>query len=183
LPKSSAGAANEFSRLVTPDRLAGPLLTEVIEASPNECAAVARRLGILAVDRLTARLTVKSLNGQIFRVEGTWDAAVHQACVVSLEPVAESLSGTIEASFEAGGSRPAAEFGGEVLVDPLGADPAELLPEEGIDLGELVVQEMAVALDPYPRAQGAEVAPRYQLSGVEKNEGPFAALKGLKGNH
>ena len=180
MSKSSAVAANELSRLVTPDRLAGPLLTEAIEASPSECAAVARRLGILAVDRLTAELTVKNLNGRLFRVEGTWRAAVQQACVVSLEPVAESLSGTFEASFEAGGERRAAEFGAEILVDPVGADPAEPLPEEGIDLGELVVQELAVALNPYPRAAGAEIAPQYRPSGVEKNGGPFAALKVLK---
>jgi uncharacterized metal-binding protein YceD (DUF177 family) len=175
-------AANEFSRLVTPDRLAGPLLTESLEASPSECAALARRLGILAVEHLTAQVRIKNLNGQLFRVEGTWEAAVQQACVVSLEPVSENLSGAFEASFEAGGERREAEFGTEILVDPVGADPAEVLPEEGIDLGELVVQEVAVALNPYPRAQGAEVAPQYRPSGVEKNEGPFSALKVLKGD-
>jgi uncharacterized metal-binding protein YceD (DUF177 family) len=180
LSESSAEATNEFSRLVTPDRLSGQQLTEAIEALPGECAALARRLGILAVDRLTARLTVKNLSGRVFRVEGTWEAAVQQACVVTLEPVAESLSGCVEASFEAGARRPA-DHGGEVLVDPEAADPADVLPEDGIDLGELVVQELAVALDPYPRAPGAAVPPQYQPSEVEKNEGPFAALKVLKG--
>ena len=125
------------------------------------------------------RLDVTLPDGRVFRVEGTWDAAVQQACVVTLEPVAESLAGSVEASFEVG-TRPA-DAGGEVLVDPDGADPADMLPEEGIDLGELVVQELAVALDPYRRAPGAEVPPQYQPSEVEKNEGPFAALKVLKG--
>ncbi len=81
-------------------------------------------------------------------------------------------------SFETGGG-PAGQ--GEVLVDPEGVDPAEPLPAEGIDLGELVVQELAVALDPYPRKPGAEVPAEYRPPEVETKEGPFAALKALKG--
>jgi len=56
------------------------------------------------------------------------------------------------------------------------------LPAEGIDLGELVVQELAVALDPYPRAPGAEVPEAYRPPEVEEESGPFAALKVLKGD-
>ena len=51
-----------------------------------------------------------------------------------------SLSGTIEASYEVADDLAAAQRGSDVLIDPEAADPAEVLPEEGIDLGELVVQ-------------------------------------------
>lgn len=177
---SSAKATNEFSRIVTPDRLGGAKLTESIEASSAERAAVARRLGILAVDRLTARLTVKNFGRDLVRVQGPWDAEVQQACVVTLEPVAQRVVGELEASYEAAG-RSGPQDDGEVLVDPEAADPPEILPDEGIDLGELVVQELAVALDPYPRAEGAEVPREYRPPQVEEEEGPFAVLKRLKG--
>lgn len=179
---SAAEAANEFSRIVTPDRLGGPPLTESIEASPSEREAVAGRLELLAVERLAAKLTVKAVGSRLFRVQGTWEAEVSQACVVTLAPVADSLSGDIEASFEAADERAAERRGGDVLIDPEGADPAEPLPQEGIDFGELVVQELAVALDPYPRAPGAEIPAEYRPPEVEEENGPFAALKVLKGD-
>src|SRR3546814_10028146 len=81
LPGSAAKAPNEFSRIVTPDRLGAPKLVESFEASPAERAAVARRLELLAVDRLAAELTVTNVGGRLFRVEGPWEAAVQQACV------------------------------------------------------------------------------------------------------
>jgi uncharacterized metal-binding protein YceD (DUF177 family) len=179
VPVRPAEAPNEFSRIVTPDRLGGPKVVESLVASPEERAAVARRLGILAVDRLAAEVTVKNLGAGQFRVEGTWQAEVQQACVVTLEPVADSLSGRLEASFEA---REARGAGSEVVVDPEAADPAESLPAEGLDLGELVVQELAVALDPYPRAPGAEVPAEYRPPERDEDKGPFAALRALKGD-
>ncbi len=179
---SAAEATNEFSRILSPDRLGGPPVSESIEATETECAAVARRLGLLAVERLTARLTAKPVGGRLFRVAGEWQAEVSQACVVTLVPVADSLVGEVEATYEAADQRSAAGRGGEVQVDPDAEDPAEPLPAEGIDLGELVVQELAVALDPYPRAPGAEIPAEYQPPEVEEESGPFAALKVLKGD-
>jgi len=175
----AVAATNEFSRIVTPDRLGGPKVTESIEASLAEREAVARRLGILSVERLAAQVTVKSVGNQLFRVLGAWQAEVRQACVVTLEPVAESLEGDFEVDYQAGDA--AASHEADVVIDPEAADPAEILPEEGIDLGELVVQEVSVALDPYPRAPGAEVPEQYRPPEVEEDEGPFSALKALKG--
>ena len=177
-----AEAPNEFSRIITPDRLGGPKVTESLAASPEECAAVARRLGILAVDRLEAALTVKSLGAGLYRVDGSWEAEVQQACVVTLEPVADSLSGRLEAAFQADDGVAARAASGEVVVEPEGDDPAEVLSDKGIDLGELVVQELAVVLDPYPRAPGAEIPPAYRPAEDDEDRGPFAALKALKGD-
>ena len=181
MPGTTDKAPNEFSRIVTPDRLGGPKINESLEASPAERAAVARRLGIPAVDRLVAELAVKSLSGRLLRVEGRWEAAVQQACVVTLEPVAARLDGWLEASYEIAEGT-GGRGGSEVVVDPEAADPAEVLPPEGIDLGELVVQELAVGLDPYPRAPGAKVPTEFRPPEVEDTRSPFAALKALKGD-
>ncbi|MEO3429830.1 YceD family protein [Pelagibius sp. CAU 1746] len=178
---SAAEATNEFSRIVTPDRLGGPAVVESIEATAAEREAVARRLGVLGIDRLTAEATVKSVGDRLFRVRGRWKAELRQACVVTLEPVPQSLEGDLEAAFQPGGGAGAASDG-DVLIDPEAADPAEFLPEEGIDLGELAVQELSVALDPYPRAPGSEIPAEYRPPAVEEKEGPFAALKVLKGD-
>src|SRR3546814_14103463 len=72
VPGSAAKAHNEFSRIVTPDRLGAPKLVESFEASPAERAAVARRLELLAVDRLAADMTVTHVGGRLCVVVGLW---------------------------------------------------------------------------------------------------------------
>jgi hypothetical protein len=76
---------------------------------------------------------------------------------------------------------------GDVDMDAIDPDEEleEPLPEGPLDLGELVAQEFAVALDPYPRAPGAAFTPTWgeDPAGVaagEPPEGkirPFADLK------
>src|SRR3546814_4087798 len=97
---SDVCSSDLFSRIVTPDRLGAPKRVESFEASPAERAAVARRLELLAVDRLAAELTVTNVGGRLFRVEGPWEAAVQQACVVTLEPVPGELTRSEEHTSE-----------------------------------------------------------------------------------
>jgi uncharacterized metal-binding protein YceD (DUF177 family) len=102
-----------------------------------------------------------------------------QACVVTLEPVRAQLSEDFTVAF--GAVRPAAE--GEVIIGLDEEDPAEELTDGRIDLGEVVAQQLAVALDPYPRAPGAD--DRFAQSDQEESAAkggntPFAALAGLR---
>jgi hypothetical protein len=62
-------------------------------------------------------------------------------------------------------------------------DPAEELTDGRIDLGEVVAQQLAVALDPYPRAPGADgrFAQSDQEGAAAKGGNtPFAALERLR---
>ena len=53
----------------------------------------------------------------------------------------------------------------------------EFFDGDSIDLGEEVVQQVACAIDPYPRSPGAEVEARWRADGNETGiSGPFAAL-------
>ena len=72
----------------------------------------------------------------------------------------------------------------EVEIDPESEDPPEPLEGGALDLGELVSEELALALDPYPRKPG--VAPVDLSFGAPEEESdeedsPFAALAALKG--
>jgi len=59
-------------------------------------------------------------------------------------------------------------------------DPDDIPADESgvVDLGEELVQQLSLALDPYPRAPGAEIPPEH-AGGAH---GPFAALARLKGS-
>ncbi|WP_420348545.1 hypothetical protein [Pelagibius sp.] len=104
---------------------------------------------------------------------------------MTLDPVHQALEGCLRTSFLTSGAGAGAGDRGEavheIVVDPEGEDPPEPLPLEGIDLGELVVQDLAVSLDPYPRAEGAVLPPDYQAQDEVAADHPFAALKVLKG--
>lgn len=165
----------------------------LIEPGEAERADIARVLRILAVDAMSGNFKVQR-EGHRLRVTGTLAATVTQACVVSLEPVAESILEDIEVVYapkeEADAAMRAAglpaDADEDVAMDMPGIDLAMLndpdaLPdpiEDGqIDLGVLAYESLAVALDPYPRKPGVVFEPPAEPDGFGS---PFAALKSLK---
>ncbi|MFM7419577.1 MAG: DUF177 domain-containing protein, partial [Alphaproteobacteria bacterium] len=81
----------EFSRrqLLTDPPQAG--VEEMLEATPQECAALAERFGIEALRHFSARYTRKPYPGGGLMLTGRIKAEAVQLCVVSLEPVIEHL--------------------------------------------------------------------------------------------
>jgi uncharacterized metal-binding protein YceD (DUF177 family) len=174
----------EFTRFVARDRLADDESELEIEANAAERQALARRFGLLSLDLLRARLHLRrGRGGALLRVTGHLEAELQQACVVTLEPVRNRIEEELSLSFSL--ETPAADSG-EVVIDVEGEEPPEPVAAEGLDLGEVVAQQLALAIDPYPRAQGASLdAVEWPGRPAERagEEGPFAALKPLKERH
>lgn len=171
----------EFSRTVGTSAVGEEGLEVGFDANAAERAALARRLGLLALDRLagTARLRLAS-DGRI-RAKVTFDADVLQSCVVTLEPVAARLKESFEASF-ADPAELEAEFGPEVEVevDVDAEDPPEPIWGGRMEIGELVAQHLSLALDPFPRSPGAELPAGAEAERTEEPASrPFAALAEL----
>lgn len=169
---------HEFSRIVElAEPGAGGTPFRVTAEAP-ERVAVARRLGLLALAELAASGIVESAGGAV-RVRGTLHARVTQECVVTLKPVGSRVEVPFERLFVRAGER-----GGPVVVDPDEPD-REPLPSEGLDVGELVVEELSLSLDPYPRAPDADAfLARFGRAGEEAGEerpNPFAVLSGALG--
>src|SRR5262245_33938857 len=169
----------EFSRLIAADQI-GPQETErEIVASAAERARLVERFGLLALDRLTAILSLKRASGGVIQVRGRFEAEVVQACVVTLEPVRAQLSESFTVAVGTGSTAGA----GEAVIALEEEDPPEELIDGRIDLGEIVAQQLAVALDPYPHAPGAgeEGEASDQDEAREgKTASPFAGLAQLR---
>lgn len=168
----------EFSRPVAADQI-GPQETErEIAANETERGRLAERFGLLALDRLIARVQLKRAAAGLIHVHGEFEADVVQACVVTLEPVHSQPRESFAIAFGAVRSAPA----GEVVIDVDQEDPVEELTDGRIDLGELVAQQLAVALDPYPRAPGVDdrFGPSQEGLGARSGATPFAALERLR---
>jgi uncharacterized metal-binding protein YceD (DUF177 family) len=173
-------AEAEFSRWVEAARIGPEGLDLTVEATEEERRRVAARLGILAVEALAGSIRlVPAPDSGAVRLSARLHAAVVQACVVSLEPVRNEIDLTFERVYRAGAA-PAAAGRKEVWVDPEVEEPPEPLVDGSIDVGEAMVEELALALDPYPRKPGAELPAGWEeRAGAGERESPFAALAKL----
>ncbi len=113
----------EFSRIVDVTRLGHTAHAITIEANAAECAALARRFGLVSLDRLSAALTIQHHgdNGLI-ELSGRFFARLRQACVITLDPVPADIDQPIRLFYGE-----AAEIDG-TIADPLALeDDAEPL--------------------------------------------------------
>jgi uncharacterized metal-binding protein YceD (DUF177 family) len=175
----NAAPPPEFSRPIAADQIGPQETVREISANAADCARLAERFGLLALDRLAATLWLRRGRAGLVQVRGHLEAEVVQACVVTLEPVRSQLKEDFTLAF--GGVRAVPH--GEVVIGLGEEDPAEELTDGRIDLGEVVAQQLAVALDPYPRAPGA--SDRFEPSDEERSaakggNAPFAALDALR---
>ena len=134
----------------------------VLEASPDECVALARRMGIPAVLSLRCELRGRR-HGDAVDVDGALAARVVQDCVVTAEPFEQDVSERFAVQCVPEGQ----ESGDD---DPDSIDQVTYR-NNTVDLGELAAEQLALALDPYPRSPGA-VLPATD----DETSHPFAAL-------
>lgn len=166
----------EFSRAERIDTIGEGPRTLDIAADATERAALARRFGLIAVDRLDARFTIRREAAGI-AATGRVTAAVTQACSVTGEPLPAQVDESVVLRFV----HEATGIDGEEVE--LTDDAIDTIPIEGgaIDLGEAAAETMALALDPFPR--GPNAAAKLAEAGVisEDEARPLGALAGLKG--
>lgn len=157
---------SEISRTFSLDALRDRPVHQRFEADADERIALAKRFSILGIDRLAAELKIQRVRaGRAVRVEGRIQATLSQACVVSLQPVAQSMDAKFAVVFVPAEDLKPLPVDEDGAIDFDAVDPdeelEEPLPDGPLDLGELVAQEFAVALDPYPRAPNASYRPNW----------------------
>ena len=172
----------ELSRLIALEAIGEEEISKPIEATAAERSALAARFGLLAIDRLAATVRlVRAKGDDLVRVAGQFQAEVTQSCVVSLAPVPSRLEESFTLLYSTRGE--AVQAGAEIFVDPDLDDPPEPVPPGGIDLGESVAEQVALALDPYPRAKGIELERDRWDDGPgdpQDRPNPFAVLASLR---
>jgi uncharacterized metal-binding protein YceD (DUF177 family) len=158
---------NEFPRPLPVDRVPAGGSYERIAADADECAAVARRLGLPKIHALGALLKASPWREGV-RISGTLEADVEQVSVISLEPFRSSLKHEFLRYFMPVHSNV-----------PEGEEDIDLIHGGEIDMGEIVVETLALELDPYPRMPGEQ----FSSAGDDTQPiatSPFADLAKLK---
>lgn len=161
--------SNEFSRTYVVDRLPTQGVEFRVGADAVERSAVAARLHLVRLDALEASGRITSEGSpDLIGVRGVLHARLVQSCVVTFDEVPATLDIPWERLF----TRQPDEV--EAVIDPEDVEP-EPLDSAQIDVGELVVEELSLGLDPRPRASGADEVMREFATDPEDN--PFAVLR------
>ncbi|GGY49051.1 YceD family protein [Parvularcula lutaonensis] len=141
-----------------------------ITASEADRRLLAERYDVTDVIALKGDMDV-TRHGSLVRVAGSIEAELGRTCVVSLEPMRETIAENFAVDFTTEFSETEEE---EVEAD---LDAPEPLKGDHIDLGDVLLEQLVLAMDPHPRKEGAE-APKDPGAGKESS--PFDVLKGLK---
>ena len=177
---TQSASGNGFSRPISAASLGAGNTQLEIEATPAECAWLARRLDVLGVDYLKADFHVFSYNsGQLIKLSGKFVTDVVQACVITLEPVKAHIEATVERIYSV---EEKADDEAEIDVAPDDAEPVEPLIGGVFDVGEAVTEQLALELNPFPRSPNADFG-GYASGGSDGKTGPetpFAVLTKLK---
>ena len=150
-----------------------------IEPDAPARAAMAEAAGVREISSARGAFDLSHRSGGRVHVAGRVQAKVGQTCVVTLEPIENEIDEEVELIFA-----PADQIAPQSDVDADGGDSAMAEPPEPIengmiDLGRLATDVLYLAIDPYPRKDGAVFAP--QVASHDPEDHPFAALKALQG--
>jgi uncharacterized metal-binding protein YceD (DUF177 family) len=137
----------EFSRPQPRARIPSAGLDTTVEATPAECAALATRLRLPAVRRLTCRFRLRPGPGDAVAAEGWLAALVTQTCVVSLDDFDAAVAEHFTLRFV-----PAGTESNDIELETEDEIP---YTNDTIDLGETATEQLALALDPWPRKPDA----------------------------
>lgn len=140
----------------------------VIEAPQGALVEIAARIGAPRLLHLRGEFEAFPAAGAI-RISGVVDAALERVCVASLEIVDEVVREPFEITFaEEAEDADAAEL-------DLAEDAPEPLRDGRINLAETLIQQLVLAMAPYPRKPGA--AALADEFGAAEIASPFEILK------
>lgn len=170
---------NEFSHIVKLDEIGAGSSQYSIAADEDARGRLAGRFGLIALKQLDANIALVR-NGHDIHATGHMCAHVIQACIASGDPVAADINEPIDIMFT---PEPEADTNVEIELEAADCDTV-FHDDKAIDLGEMVAQSLALALNPYPRSSDAEL--QLKAAGVKNEDevtvktSPFSALATLK---
>ena len=159
-------------------RRAEPRTFDLI-ATAEERARIAEFLELVSLTELRFRGTLSPEGKDTWVMEGRVTADLAQPCIATLKPVPQRVDQRVRREFLPEGS----ELPEELDMDPDADDPD--IYSDHIDPGLVAIEILALALEPYPRADGTDpVELRATPPGAgdldEQALKPFAGLAALR---
>ena len=160
-----------FTAPVHLDQIGDEPVTKRLEADEADRATLAAFLDIPAITSLAGEASILR-SGSLLTVTGHLDAVLERMCVASLEPMTETIGEDFAVTFTQDAEAPDEDE--EVEID---LDAPEPLWGASLDLGDVLIEQLVLSMDPHPRKEDAE--PVADPKAGEKIS-PFAVLGQLK---
>lgn len=158
--------------------------THDFDLSPDseEAVKIAAFLKIPEVSQLRFKGGISAEGDEDWRIDGRLTASVTQDCIVTLAPVEQKIDEKVFRLYVPEDEE--AAILAEQDIDPDADDEPEGFTET-IDPGQLAIEALALALDPYPRSPDAALdqagfAPPGVTPLSDNDLKPFAGLAALK---
>ena len=159
-----------------------------LRPGPQQLAAIASQLGLSALRKMVFKGEIRSSGRKDWVLEAHLGATVVQPCVVTLAPVTTRVETDVERRYLADlaltEGRAGEDDSGEIEVEMPEDDSAEALGSH-IDVQEVMVEALSLAMPLYPRADDAALdeavftEPGKQAM-TDEAARPFAGLAGLR---
>lgn len=156
--------------------------TTKLSADEKTLIALAELTVLDSLEKCTATITAKpwKMNGAI--LSGEIHVVANQSCASTLEPIRSSLNLKFNRKY-----LPDADpvfsrdtfIDGELIVDPEADDLPDTLENGAIDTWLLVLEELNLQIDPYPRLEEFEWEESEANAEEDETHKPFADLKAL----
>ncbi|MDJ0630268.1 MAG: DUF177 domain-containing protein [Rhodobacter sp.] len=162
------------------DLSGGAAVPVLVEPGPEARRQIAGDLGIRAVRKLRLAGQLRPIGVSDWQLDATLGATVVQDCVITLAPVVTRIDEPVIRTYLA--APPETPEADEVEMPE--DDTVEALPAV-LDLGAVLFEALALALPPYPHAEGAapvelSVTEPGKPAMTDEDAKPFAGLAGLR---
>ncbi len=131
------------------------------------------RSGRSAVARAFGRIETA---GDELVFDARLEAEVVQACVATLKPVPAVVKTSFERRFRRGDEASSTQGRSEIVLEGDDAD-IDVLETDHIDIGEVIAEEFYLALDPYPRAEDADVVMAEVRGPLGQDDAAFPTIR------
>lgn len=170
------GMEQNFSRTIRAGHIKEAPQEHVVVADEAFRAELAALYGLGGISLLRGAFVLQHERGGVIAAQLHMRARVIQSCVVSLEPFEAGIDERSALRFVPAKNLPEAE---STEIDAETLEGPDEIPYAGdlIDLGAALAEQLALALDPYPRKPGAALPGEFS-AGPETS---FSVLKGKWG--
>lgn len=149
-----------------------------IAPSPDDLARIARWADVAAVETFKAKIDLRKMSPTRFALDAELTADIVQSCVVTLDPVRSRIERRFTRDLFLSQAAQHASRIVDIDVAAVDEDGREEIASLRYDLAIPVLEEFALAIDPYPRAAGVAFEP--PPDELDSAKHPFAVLKDLK---
>ncbi|WP_332060919.1 YceD family protein [Bartonella sp. CB74] len=153
-------------------------------ANQRECANLAKNHDLVKVKSCEGEFHIFPSKKRGVRVKGILRAHIIQSCVITLEPLENTLYEKIEVVFVPENSNlmkpKISDDTGELFLDAEGLDVPEVFYDDKIDIGAVMEEFFELSIDHYPRKKGISMSVIESSDEIEKKISPFSILKDWK---